>query len=323
VDVRGERIQLGIDGHGGNSSCGGRNRSRGPALVRSQRPRVIFLPSSAFFLRGARVGVITMDRLDDLEAQSIFIFREAFARLKTVALLWSLGKDSNVMIWIARKAFFGRVPFPALHVDTGKKFAEMYAFRDRFAVEWDLDLKVEQCPPIDVVDPTLPPAARSAARKTEGLKLALAKYGFDGLIAGIRRDEEPTRAKERVFSPRGLEGGWDVRDQPPEFWDQFNASPPPGAHLRVHPILHWTELDIWAYTRRERIPIIPLYLARGGKRYRSLGDADITFPVQSQAATIDDVIAELEATKIPERSGRAMDHEAEDAFERLRVTGYL
>jgi sulfate adenylyltransferase subunit 2 len=264
-----------------------------------------------------------MDRLDDLEAQSIFIFREAFARLKTVALLWSLGKDSNVMIWIARKAFFGRVPFPVLHVDTGKKFAEMYAFRDRFAVEWDLDLKVEPCPPIDVVDPTLPPAARSAARKTEGLKLALAKYGFDGLIAGIRRDEEPTRAKERVFSPRGLEGGWDVRDQPPEFWDQFNASPPPGAHLRIHPILHWTELDIWAYTRRERIPIIPLYLARDGKRYRSLGDADITFPMQSLAATIDDVIAELEATKIPERSGRAMDHEAEDAFERLRVTGYL
>ena len=124
----------------------------------------------------------------------------------------------------------------------------MYAFRDRYGKEWELDLKVEPCPPIDAVDPTLPPAARSAARKTEGLKLALTKYGFDGLIAGIRRDEEATRAKERVFSPRGTEGGWDVRDQPPEFWDQFNASPPPGAHLRIHPILHWTEADIWAYT---------------------------------------------------------------------------
>jgi sulfate adenylyltransferase subunit 2 len=199
----------------------------------------------------------------------------------------------------------------------------MYAFRERYAVEWDLDLKVELCPSIDVVDPTLPPAARSAARKTEGLQLALAKYGFDGLIAGIRRDEEPTRAKERVFSPRGLEGGWDVRDQPPEFWDQFNAAPPPGAHLRVHPILHWTELDIWAYTRREGIPIIPLYLARDGKRYRSLGDADITSPVPSQAATIDEIIAELEITRTPERSGRAMDHESEDAFERLRSAGYL
>jgi sulfate adenylyltransferase subunit 2 len=265
----------------------------------------------------------TMDHLDALEAQSIYIFREAFARLKKLALLWSLGKDSNVMIWLARKAFFGRVPFPALHVDTGKKFPEMYAFRDRYGREWELDLKIESCPPIDAVDPTLPPAARSAARKTEGLKLALAKYGFDGLIAGIRRDEEATRAKERVFSPRGAEGGWDVRDQPPEFWDQFNASPPQGAHLRIHPILHWTEADIWAYTQRENIPIIPLYLAKDGKRYRSLGDADITFPVNSNASTIAEILTELHSTKVPERAGRALDHETEDAFERLRVAGYL
>jgi len=215
------------------------------------------------------------------------------------------------------------VPFPALHVDTGKKFPEMYAFRDHYGKAWDLDLKVEPCPPIDAVDPTLPPAARSAARKTEGLKLALAKFGFDGLIAGIRRDEEATRAKERVFSPRGLEGGWDVRDQPPEFWDQFNASPPSGAHLRIHPILHWTEADIWAYTQRENIPIIPLYLSRDGKRYRSLGDADITFPVASSASSIEDILTELEQTKVPERAGRALDHETEDAFERLRVAGYL
>src|SRR5262244_564994 len=256
----------------------------------------------------------SMDHLDALEAQSIFILREAFARLKKLALLWSLGKDSNVMIWLARKAFFGRVPFPAMHVDTGKKFPEMYAFRDHYGKEWGLDLRIEPCPPIDAVDPTLPPAARSAARKTEGLKLALAKYGFDGLIAGIRRDEEATRAKERIFSPRGLEGGWDVRDQPPEFWDQFNASPPPGAHLRIHPILHWTELDIWTYTRREGIPIIPLYLARDGKRYRSLGDTDITFPVASQARTVDEIIAELDITRTSERAGRAMDHEAEDSF---------
>src|SRR5262245_31410347 len=264
-----------------------------------------------------------LDRLDELESQSIFILREAFARLKRIAILWSLGKDSNVMIWLARKAFFGRVPCPVMHVDTGKKFPEMYAFRDRYAKEWQLELLVEQCPPIESVDPTLPPAARSAARKTEGLKLALAKHGFDGLIAGIRRDEEATRAKERVFSPRGAEGLWDVRDQPPEFWNHFNASPPPGAHLRIHPILHWTESDIWAYTRREGIPIIPLYLARDGKRYRSLGDADITFPIASTAASIDEILDELAATKIPERSGRALDHETEDAFERLRVSGYL
>ena len=262
-------------------------------------------------------------RLDELEAQSIYIFREAFARMKRMALLWSLGKDSNVMIWLARKAFLGHVPFPVLHVDTGKKFKEMYDFREHYSREWGLDLRVDPCPPLEQMDPTLPPATRSAARKTEGLKLALTKYGFDGLIAGIRRDEEATRAKERVFSPRGTEGGWDVRDQPPEFWDQFNASPPPGAHLRIHPILHWTEADIWAYTKRENIPIIPLYLAKDGKRYRSLGDQDITNPVASTASNIDEILIELEQTKVPERAGRALDHETEDAFERLRVAGYL
>jgi sulfate adenylyltransferase subunit 2 len=282
-----------------------------------------FQPSLAPSATQPAVVPPSMDHLDALEAQSIYILREAFARLKKLALLWSLGKDSNVMIWLARKAFFGNVPFPALHVDTGRKFPEMYAFRDIYAKEWGLDLRVDFCPPVEAIDPTLPPAARSAARKTEGLKLALAKYGFDGLIAGIRRDEEATRAKERVFSPRGVEGGWDVRDQPPEFWDHFNASVPAGAHLRIHPILHWTEADIWAYTRREGIPIIPLYLAKDGKRYRSLGDADITFPVASHAASIDDILIELEATKTPERAGRALDHETEDAFERLRVAGYL
>src|SRR5260370_2277761 len=271
----------------------------------------------------ARSHQPAMDHLDALEAQSIYIFREAFARLKKLALLWSLGKDSNVMIWLARKAFFGRVPFPALHVDTGKKFPEMYAFRDHYGKEWELDLRIEPCPPLETIDPTLPPAARSAARKTAGLKLALAKSTIAGLIASLRRDHEATRAKERVFSPRGTERGWDVRDQPPEFWDQFNASPPPGAPLRIHPILHWTEADIWAYTQRENIPIIPLYLARDGKRYRSLGDADITHPVVSIASSIEEILTELDATKGPERSGLALDHETEDAFERLRVAGYL
>src|SRR5947207_2131409 len=288
-------------------------------------PRLTAAGPQSMSLQGMNLQGLNLqelDHLDQLEAQSIYILREAFARLDKLALLWSLGKDSNVMIWLARKAFFGRVPFPALHVDTGKKFPEMYAFRDRYGEEWELDLRVESCPPLETIDPTLPPAPRSAARKTEGLKLALGKYGFDGLIAGIRRDEEATRAKERVFSPRGTEGGWDVRDQPPEFWDQFNASPPPGAHLRIHPILHWTEADIWAYTKREHIPIIPLYLANGGKRYRSLGDQDITNPVASTASSIDEILTELDGTKVPERAGRALDHETEDAFERLRVAGY-
>lgn len=264
-----------------------------------------------------------MDRLDDLEAQSVYVLREAFAKLDKLALLWSLGKDSNVVIWLTRKAFFGHVPFPVMHVDTGKKFLEMYAFRERYAAEWALNLIIEPCPAIDQVDATLPPAARSAARKTEGLKDALNKHGFDGLIAGIRRDEEATRAKERFFSPRSPRGDWKVKDQPPELWGHFNLSVPLGGHLRIHPLLQWTELDIWAYTRREGIPVIPLYFSRGGQRYRSLGDADITRPVASSAATVDEIIAELDETRVPERSGRLLDHETEDAFERLRSAGYL
>lgn len=264
-----------------------------------------------------------MDHLDRLEAQSIYIFREAFNRLDRVGMLWSLGKDSNVMIWLARKAFFGHVPFPVMHVDTGKKFPEMYEFRDRYSKEWNLTFMRGECPPIEEIDPTLPPAARSAARKTEGLKRFLAANPFDGIFAGIRRDEEATRAKERVFSPRGEGGQWNFRDQPPEFWDQFNTDFPPGTHIRIHPLLHWTEVDIWLYTKRENIPVIDLYFAKDGKRYRSLGDKDITNPVASQATTIDEIIEELRTTKIPERAGRAMDHEAEDAFERLRADGYM
>src|ERR1700743_3257438 len=136
-------------------------------------------------LRLTAAGPESLDHLDQLEAQSIYILREAFARLDKLALLWSLGKDSNVMIWLARKAFFGKVPFACMHVDTGKKFKEMYAFRDTYGKEWGLDLRIEPCPPIDAVDPPLPPAARSAARKTEGLKTALAKHGFAGLIARL------------------------------------------------------------------------------------------------------------------------------------------
>ncbi len=219
-----------------------------------------------------------MNRLDALEAQSIFILREAFAQLRKVALLWSLGKDSNVMIWLARKAFFGRVL--SLHACGYRpQVSEMYAFRDHYSKEWGLDLLREECPPIESTDPTLPPAARSAARKTEGLRLALAKHGFDGVIAGIRRDEEPTRAKERfLLAPRHRRRLERARAAP-EFWDQYNTALTPGAHLRIHPILHWTELDIWAYTQREGIPVIPLYFSKDGMRYRSLGDKDITSPV--------------------------------------------
>ncbi len=264
-----------------------------------------------------------MQHLEELEAQSVFILREAYNRVRPLAMLWSLGKDSNVMVWLARKAFFGKVPFPLMHVDTGMKFEEMYAFRERYAKEWALDLLVEDCPPLEAVDSNLPPARRSAERKTLGLKAAIEKHGFQGIIAGIRRDEQATRAKERVFSPRAENGEWDFRDQPPEFWDQFKTDFPAGTHLRIHPLLHWTEIDIWRYIRREAIPLVPLYFAKDGKRYRSLGDKDITFPIESKASTIDEIIEELETTRAPERAGRAMDHESEDAFEQLRATGYM
>jgi len=264
-----------------------------------------------------------MSHLDELEAESVYVLREAFAKLERPAILWSLGKDSNVVLWLARKAFFGHVPFPVMHVDTGRKFKEMYAFRDRYAKEWGLNFIREECPPVEMTDPTLPPAARSAARKTLGLKAALAKHQFTGLVAGIRRDEEAIRAKERYFSPRSEDGSWNLKDQPPEVFEQYMTTFPPGVHVRIHPLLHWTELDIWRYTKRENIPAIDLYFARNGMRYRSLGDEDITKPVPSTASTIDEIIAELETTKVAERSGRAMDHEAEDSFERLRASGYL
>ena len=264
-----------------------------------------------------------MQHLDELEAQSVFILREAYNRIDPLFMLWSLGKDSNVMLWLARKAFLGHVPFPAVHVDTGKKFPEMYAFRDRFAKEWGLNLIVRDCPPVEEIDPSLPPAARSAARKTVGLRRVLDEFQFKGIIAGIRRDEQATRAKERVFSPRAEGGAWNFRDQPPEFWDHFKSDLPEGAHMRIHPLLSWTELDIWRYIAREQIPIVDLYYARNGKRYRSLGDQDITSPIESDAASLDEIIAELTHTKTSERAGRAMDHEREDAFERLRAQGYM
>ena len=265
----------------------------------------------------------TMDHLDQLEAQSVFILREAYRKLRPLAMLWSLGKDSNVMVWLAKKAFLGRVPFPVMHVDTGKKFPEMYNFRDEYTKKWDLDLLLGTCPPVEEMDPSLPPAARSAARKTAGLAAMIEKHKLQGVIAGIRRDEQGTRAKERVFSPRGASHKWDIRNQPPEFWDQYATPHEEGMHIRVHPLLAWREIDIWRYIEREGIPLVDLYFAQNGKRYRSLGDQDITNPVESNASTLAEVIAELETTRTSERSGRAMDHESEDAFERLRVAGYL
>jgi sulfate adenylyltransferase subunit 2 len=264
-----------------------------------------------------------MTDLDLLESQSIYILREAYARIDRLAMLWSIGKDSNVALWLCRKAFFGRVPFPVVQLDTGMELPEVYEFRDRSVREWDLDLVVEQCPPEHEMDPTLPPATRAAARKTEGLRNLLQRSAYQGIFVGIRRDEQATRAKERVFSPRTLDGAWDIKDQPAEFWDHYKTRFADGVHVRIHPLLHWTEIDIWRYTKREEIPIVPLYFARDGLRYRSLGEKNITFPINSTASTIDEIIDELSTTRIPERAGRAMDNEAEDSFERLRTAGYM
>lgn len=261
--------------------------------------------------------------LDDLEARSIYILREAYSQVDPLAMLWSIGKDSTALLWMVRKAFFGRVPFPLVLLDTGMELDEVYKFRDWLTKEWNLPVQNEACPPEEEMDQTLPPATRAATRKTEGLKNLIGREKYRGIILGIRRDEQSMRAKERVFSPRSLDGDWDFKDQPAEFWDQYKTDFPDGCHVRIHPLLHWTELDIWRYTKRENIPYVPLYLAKNGKRYRSLGEKNITFPIDSKAATLDDVIAELEVTKAPERAGRAMDHETEDSFERLRASGYM
>jgi sulfate adenylyltransferase subunit 2 len=277
-----------------------------------------------------------MEHLDKLEAESIYIFREAYKKLGKIAMLWSFGKDSNVMVHLARKAFFGNIPFPLIHCDTELEMDEVYEFRDRYSVEWKVNLISETCPPIEDTDITLPHSARVAARKTLGLKNVIDKHKFDGIVAGIRRDEEGTRAKERYFSPRNLDGEWNVKDQPPEFWGQYMTDFPPNTHVRIHPLLHWTELDIWLYIKRENLPIVPLYFARPygeffgqdykgqNMRFRSLGEKGITYPVRSDAATIDEIIAELRVTKVSERAGRPMGgDEDESAFERLRAAGYM
>ena len=264
-----------------------------------------------------------MDRLDKLEAQSIFILREAYNQVKPLAMLWSLGKDSNVMLWLTKKAFFGHVPFNTILLDTGNELDEVYAFRDQYVKEWKLSYINAQCPPFEETDPTLPPKSRAAARKTLGLQRIIEEHKFKGILLGIRRDEQAIRSKERVFSPRQASGEWKFRDQPLEFWDQFKTDFPSGTHLRIHPLLDWTELDIWEYIKRENIPVVPLYFAQNGKRYRSLGEKDITHPIDSDAKDIDEIIAELKVTRQPERAGRSMDHEEESAFEKLRTAGYM
>ncbi|MFN7340152.1 MAG: sulfate adenylyltransferase subunit CysD [Opitutia bacterium] len=267
-----------------------------------------------------------MDHLTRLEQTSIHIFREAYRCFRNVCMPWSMGKDSNVLIWLARKAFAGKVPFPLLHIDTTYEFPEMYAFRDWATKEHGIELLVrinEDAIRRGVGYATHDPVTVTHELKTLALRQALDEFKWDALITGIRRDEDPTRAKERHFSPRSAEGVWDYKDQPPEFWGQFATTPPPGGHVRVQPLLEWTELDIWEYIRREQIPIPTLYYARDGKRFRSLGCHPITHPVPSTADTLDAVIAELRQTRTSERAGRAQDHHERNAMQKLRAKGFM
>ncbi len=293
-----------------------------------------------------------MDHLDQLESKSVHIFREAYANFKNLGMLWSIGKDSTVLLWLARKAFFGHVPFPLVHIDTSYKIPEMIEYRDRLALEWNLNMIYGQNEEALAAKQTFPDGNADRITccrllKTEALKHTLegswkryrmnhttGQYevdtnteAFTGIIVGVRADEEGSRSKERYFSPRDRENLWDVGDQPPEFWNQYKTDFAPGTHLRIHPLLDWTELNIWEYIKRENIPTVSLYYDQGeGKRYRSLGCYPCTFPVESTAKNVDEIIEELKTGKfanIAERSGRAQDKDDGGGLETLRKDGYM
>ncbi|MBK8005236.1 MAG: sulfate adenylyltransferase subunit 2 [Gemmatimonadetes bacterium] len=293
-----------------------------------------------------------MDHLDQLEHKSVHIFREAYASFKNLCMLWSIGKDSTVLLWLARKAFYGHVPFPLVHIDTSFKIPEMIRYRDRLAAEWNLNLIYGQNVKALEEKRTFPDGAVDRITccgllKTEALKKTLsgewprwkfnhAKKAYEvdkntepytGVIVGARADEEGSRSKERYFSPRNQQSTWDVGDQPPEFWNQYKTEFAPGTHLRIHPLLDWTELNIWEYIQRENIPTVSLYYDQGtGIRYRSLGCGPCTKAVESTSRNVEEIIIELKTGKfanIAERSGRAQDKDDGGGLETLRRDGYM
>ncbi len=265
-----------------------------------------------------------MKHLRALEDQSVYILREAYKHFDDLAMLWSMGKDSTVLLWLARKAFFGHVPFPLVHIDTGYEMPELIEYRDLLCREWRLDLVVGQNAEALAggMGPQQGRVTCCTAMKIDALKHTIAKHKWTAIILGIRADEEGTRAKERYFSLRDKHGEWDFRDQPPELWDQFNTAFPAGSHIRVHPLLDWTELNIWEYLDLEQIPLPTLYFDKGnGMRYRSLGCVPCTGAVSSCASTIPQIISELRVTTIAERSGRAQDEGR--GMETLRKLGHM
>ncbi|MGB3366191.1 MAG: sulfate adenylyltransferase subunit CysD [Acidaminobacteraceae bacterium] len=293
-----------------------------------------------------------MDYLDKLESESIHILREAYHEFKELGMLWSIGKDSTVLLWLARKAFFGHVPIPLVHIDTHYKIPEMIEYRDKLAIEWQLDMIYGENNQAIKDKATFPDGNVTRLNccknlKSDALKNTLngnwnryrinhvtGRYELDqnkepytGVIVGVRADEEGSRSKERYFSPRDNNNDWDVGDQPPEFWNQYKTDFAPGTHVRIHPLLDWTELNIWEYIEREKIPVVSLYFDRGsGTRYRSLGCFPCTQAVESNSTNVEEIIEELKSGKfanIAERSGRAQDKEDGGGLEDLRRDGYM
>ena len=293
--------------------------------------------------------------LDRLEAESIFILREVVAEAENPVMLYSVGKDSAVMLHLARKAFFPATPpFPLLHVDTTWKFRDMYDLREKAAKKAGVELIVHQNP--EAVEKGINPFEHGALHtdmwKTEGLKQALDKYGFDAAFGGARRDEEKSRAKERIFSFRSESHRWDPKNQRPELWRLYNTRKAKGETIRVFPLSNWTELDIWQYIYLQRINIVPLYLSairptverdglilmvdddrfplRDGEvpqmrsiRFRTLGCYPLTGAVESNAATVPEVIQEMLLTSTSERQGRAIDHDQAASMEKKKQSGYF
>lgn len=293
-----------------------------------------------------------MSQLDELESISVHILREAYANFKHLGMLWSIGKDSTVLLWLARKAFFGHVPFPLVHIDTTYKIPEMITYRDRLTREWRLNMVVGSNRAAVEAGTTYPLGAVDRLTccrllKTQALKDTLGGQSerlrfnhatdryepdastepFTGVIVGARADEEGSRSKERYFSARDQHNEWNVADQPPEFWSQYKTDFAPGTHVRIHPLLDWTELNIWEYIAREGIPTVSLYYNQGnGRRYRSLGCYPCTLPVESEARNPAEIIHELKTGKfahIAERAGRAQDKEDGGGLETLRREGYM
>ncbi|WP_448246106.1 sulfate adenylyltransferase subunit CysD [Thalassotalea agariperforans] len=299
---------------------------------------------------------MNLTHLKQLEAESIHIIREVAAEFDNPVMLYSVGKDSAVLLHLARKAFApGKIPFPLLHVDTDWKFKEMIAFRDQMAKDYGFELLVHKNPEglaMGIGPFTHGSAKHTDIMKTQGLKQALDKYGFDAAFGGARRDEEKSRAKERVYSFRDANHRWDPKSQRPELWNIYNGKVDKGESIRVFPLSNWTELDIWQYIYLESIPIVPLYLSaerpvveRDGTlimvdddrmpiedpseiqmkkvRFRTLGCYPLTGAVESEAATLPEIIQEMLLTKTSERQGRVIDHDSAGSMEKKKMEGYF